>query len=793
MKGMRITFTLVVSLVLVGLAGAYPPGWKGPKTITKYGQSETWYAAEFASIAVNGDAIYMVYYTSYSGSGAYNWWFKKSTNQGLTWSDSILIWGNHQTPSIIPYSRNDAIVVDNRGIHVLLHAFGQPGQHGIFYTCSTDGGQTWGGSGPGTPPVDIASGLQYDWDFESSPALVSTPTGLVAAWRASSPTPYVGPSVWTSQWNGVQWSEPYCGLPTGNYDWYDRPCLVLKPGISPITYLIYERHHSFPLPAYHGIAYLASDNDGATWPRSGGIFGQESEYYANYSPSAAYRPTDGRVWVFWSGNSGDTKDPYNPNPAGWFRARYSWINEQNPPPNDFNVLTSLNQNFNQQVPRVAIGPLDSMNVVWEDNRMRGGSDGRYQIYYRCGGGDPIAWGDDPKRISEDANQDPINGLPVYPDLNPDIAFLSCSNSRVAVWDGVYNYPTDQSGQIWYHKKSTDNTPPLPPENLQVWQWMGPGLLLTWSPPDQDPLPSGYNIWRGDNLQPCRKITPQPVTESYYIDNDVNFSYCYDYYVTSLDCAENESVPSNHAYYWGCFGDGFQMAYVDAGTSTPSPYTRRRAGYLDWGGVPEKTVDYDPEKLTYRFEGLNPDSTYILKLGGFEEARSRGRNYSVEFDEVRVLSKGRLPWVPARTVFLVPKTAYRDGAVDVTFIRERGPNVVVAELWLLRIPTRKGGPQSTEVVDLQGAEAKLYLAYPNPTTGSVRFEYALARANRMLFAVYDVSGRLVRKLVDSEQAVGRYQLTWDGKDETGKQVSTGTYFYQLQVGSAFQTRKVLVVR
>lgn len=144
--------------------------------------------------------------------------------------------------------------------------------------------------------------------------------------------------------------------------------------------------------------------------------------------------------------------------------------------------------------------------------------------------------------------------------------------------------------------------------------------------------------------------------------------------------------------------------------------------------------------------------------------------------------------------MVPKAAYKDGAFDVSFIKDKGPNVVVAELWLLRVPPlKKGGPQSTGVVDLQGAEAKLYPAHPNPTTGEVQFEYALASANRVTFAVYDVSGRLVRKLVDFEQSAGRHQLSWDGKDESGKKVSTGTYFYQLQVGSSFLTRKVLVVR
>jgi len=262
---------------------------------------------------------------------------------------------------------------------------------------------------------------------------------------------------------------------------------------------------------------------------------------------------------------------------------------------------------------------------------------------------------------------------------------------------------------------------------------------------------------------------------------------------TLDCAENASDTSYHAYYWGCFGDGFQMAYVDAGTSSPSPYTRRRAGALDWGGVPEKTVDFDPDRLVYHFEGLNPDSAYILKLGGYEEPGSRGRRYSVEFDGIRVLNKGKLPGSPARTAYLVPKAAYRDGAVDVAFIRAKGPNVVVAELWLMRVHPKKGGPQSAEVVGLQGAKAQLYDPAPNPASGAVDIQYALAFPGQVSLAIYNMTGQRVRTLVDQEQSPGKYTLSWNRKDDSGNLVPGGVYFCRLNAGGVVFTKRITLLR
>jgi len=49
------------------------------------------------------------------------------------------------------------------------------------------------------------------------------------------------------------------------------------------------------------------------------------------------------------------------------------------------------------------------------------------------------------------------------------------------------------------------------------------------------------------------------------------------------------------------------------------------------------------------------------------------------------------------------------------------------------------------------------------------------------------------LVDDERLTGYYRIFWDGKDNSGKEVSTGIYFYQLKTRDYSDTRKMILLR
>ena len=66
--------------------------------------------------------------------------------------------------------------------------------------------------------------------------------------------------------------------------------------------------------------------------------------------------------------------------------------------------------------------------------------------------------------------------------------------------------------------------------------------------------------------------------------------------------------------------------------------------------------------------------------------------------------------------------------------------------------------------------------------------------RIELSIFDSAGRLVRVLVSgNEESAGRYEKVWDGRDSSGREVSSGAYFYRLQVGESRETGKMLLVR
>jgi hypothetical protein len=53
--------------------------------------------------------------------------------------------------------------------------------------------------------------------------------------------------------------------------------------------------------------------------------------------------------------------------------------------------------------------------------------------------------------------------------------------------------------------------------------------------------------------------------------------------------------------------------------------------------------------------------------------------------------------------------------------------------------------------------------------------------------------LVRVLIDEARAAGRYTEKWDGRDDAGRAVASGVYFYRVEAGAFGETRKMVLLR
>jgi len=84
-------------------------------------------------------------------------------------------------------------------------------------------------------------------------------------------------------------------------------------------------------------------------------------------------------------------------------------------------------------------------------------------------------------------------------------------------------------------------------------------------------------------------------------------------------------------------------------------------------------------------------------------------------------------------------------------------------------------------------------YPNPCYSETDIAYQLPAAGRVVLEIYNISGQLVKTLVDENQEVGYHKAHWDGKDALGKSVSSGIYFYQIHAGEFTSIKKLVVMR
>lgn len=89
--------------------------------------------------------------------------------------------------------------------------------------------------------------------------------------------------------------------------------------------------------------------------------------------------------------------------------------------------------------------------------------------------------------------------------------------------------------------------------------------------------------------------------------------------------------------------------------------------------------------------------------------------------------------------------------------------------------------------------EVFKAFPNPTFGRILISYALGSSSFVEISVYDLTGREVLKLFEGDQIPGRYAIEWDGRNDRGELVSSGTYFYRVTAGNSYSGDKFIVVR
>lgn len=84
-------------------------------------------------------------------------------------------------------------------------------------------------------------------------------------------------------------------------------------------------------------------------------------------------------------------------------------------------------------------------------------------------------------------------------------------------------------------------------------------------------------------------------------------------------------------------------------------------------------------------------------------------------------------------------------------------------------------------------------YPNPFNPKTVIRYSLPEDSQVKIVIFNLLGEKVRTLVDDMQSAGLKSVLWDAKDDNGRQVVSGVYFYRMITPEFTKTRKLLLLR
>jgi hypothetical protein len=215
--------------------------------------------------------------------------------------------------------------------------------------------------------------------------------------------------------------------------------------------------------------------------------------------------------------------------------------------------------------------------------------------------------------------------------------------------------------------------------------------------------------------------------------------------------------------------GFELGDYDYYFDEPYMWVRVELRNIGPGDAQEVSAQMG-EDISW----LQLTDNYCL-YGDIPEGES---SWGVEGDSYRL---HLLPDYPGGSFDVWLTVAYEDAAGN--------PHQMVLDL-TLPDPNAAG---VSEPADGMTANIRLLPNWPNPFKPSTSIPFELSESGHASLRIYDIGGRLVRTLVDDQLAGESYSVEWDGRDDRGRHLPSGAYFYSLRAGERTLARKLVIAQ
>jgi len=88
---------------------------------------------------------------------------------------------------------------------------------------------------------------------------------------------------------------------------------------------------------------------------------------------------------------------------------------------------------------------------------------------------------------------------------------------------------------------------------------------------------------------------------------------------------------------------------------------------------------------------------------------------------------------------------------------------------------------------------LHQNFPNPFNPATVIKYELTKQTRVKLTIYNLNGEVINNLVDRNKKAGLNLISWDGKNNSGVKVSSGTYIYKVETSEFSDSRKMVLLK
>ncbi|MCK5148151.1 T9SS type A sorting domain-containing protein [bacterium] len=219
-----------------------------------------------------------------------------------------------------------------------------------------------------------------------------------------------------------------------------------------------------------------------------------------------------------------------------------------------------------------------------------------------------------------------------------------------------------------------------------------------------------------------------------------------------------------------------------------------------GDADKKTEDV----LGISYLGLNPPN--ISSWGRKTEPKSDLEQYKVlsanaGFEKVGkggndwrfLISDGPYDLKPGESVSFTFAVGYAKGLEKLNLELDKADAMLAKHYPGATMHKAIEKPRFADAMLAGPTEFNLYPAYPNPFNNTVQIKYDLPDDSDINVSIYNMRGRKVKTLIDGVIASGIHQTQWSGKDEIGREVSSGVYFLVMRVGNKAYKQKLILTK